>query len=119
LTGGDGLHGMSAPNGLHAGFRKAEILHIALLDQLLDRACHVFDRHVEVDPMLVEQVDRLCSQSLQRTPNGNANLFGAAVKSGCPRPGVASQVEAELGCDDDFVAIRSERFANKLRAAYS
>ena len=53
--------------------------------------------------MLIEQVDRLCPQSLQRALNGIADALRPAVESGRPRPSVASQIEPELRGDDDFV----------------
>ena len=48
---------MGAADGLHAGLRKTEVLDLAFGDQLLDGAGDVLDRHVRVDPVLVEQVD--------------------------------------------------------------
>ena len=49
---------MGAADGLHARLREAEVLDLALLDQLLDRARDVLDRDVRVDAVLVEEVDR-------------------------------------------------------------
>ena len=57
LDGGDRLHGMRAADRLHAGLGEAEVLDLALGDQLLDRAGDLFDRHVRVDAVLVEEVD--------------------------------------------------------------
>jgi hypothetical protein len=37
-------------------------------DQLLHRARDLFDRHIQVDAMLVEQIDRIDLQPLQRLP---------------------------------------------------
>src|SRR5215203_1864999 len=53
LEGGDRLNGMSTPDGLHACFRKTEVLDLAFLDQLLHRAGNVNDRHVRVDSVLI------------------------------------------------------------------
>ena len=52
-----GLDGVGAANGFRAGFGQAEVLDLAGLNQFLHRAGDVFDRHVRVDPVLIEQVD--------------------------------------------------------------
>ena len=44
---------------------QAEVLDLALLDQVLHRAGHVLDRHVRVDAVLIEQVDRVDLQPLR------------------------------------------------------
>src|SRR4051794_12702979 len=46
LKRGDGLNRMRATDGLFAGLRETEVLHLALLDQVLHRARDVFDRDV-------------------------------------------------------------------------
>src|SRR6478672_1591735 len=55
---------------LHACFRKAEVLDLTLLDQILHRAGDVFDRHVRVNSMLIEQVDDIDSEPLERALDG-------------------------------------------------
>ena len=57
---------MGAADGLRACFRKAEVLHLACLDQFLHRARHIFDGHVRIDAVLVEQIDGLDPQPLER-----------------------------------------------------
>ena len=79
LQGGNGLHGVGAADRLDAGLGQAEMLDLAFRDQLLDRAGHVLDRHVRVDPVLVEQVDRLDAEPLQRAVD---RLRGCA-RAGC------------------------------------
>jgi hypothetical protein len=49
-----GLDGVSATNRLCSCFRKAEVLNLPFLNQVLHRARHVFDRHVRVDPTPLE-----------------------------------------------------------------
>jgi hypothetical protein len=41
------------------GLRQAEMLDLAFPDQFLDRSRDVFDLHLRIDAMLVEQVDRM------------------------------------------------------------
>ncbi len=57
------LHGVGAPDGLRTGLGKAEVLHLAGLNQLLHRAGYVFDGHVRVNAVLVEQVDGFYPES--------------------------------------------------------
>ena len=45
------------------GFRQAEVLHFALLDQILDGSGDLLDRDIRVDAVLVVQIDRLDLQS--------------------------------------------------------
>ena len=44
---------------LHACFGKAEVLDLPRLNQLFHSASHVFDRHLGIDTMLIEQIDAL------------------------------------------------------------
>jgi hypothetical protein len=54
-----------ATDCLHSWFRKAEVLRLALLDQVFHGACDVFDRHVRVNTVLVEQIDDIGLESLE------------------------------------------------------
>ena len=57
---------MGTTNCSGSRLRDAEVLHLAGLDEFLDRARHVLDRHLGVDPMLVVEVDGLDAEPLQR-----------------------------------------------------
>ena len=57
LQSGHGLHGVGAADGFGAGFRQAEVLDLAGLDELLDGSGDVFDGHVGIDAVLIEEVD--------------------------------------------------------------
>ena len=57
---------MCATDGLRASFRKAEVLNLPLLNQVLHGSRDVFDRHVRVNTVLVEEVDGINLESLQR-----------------------------------------------------
>ena len=50
---------MCATDGLHSGFRKAEVLNLTFLNQVLHRARNVFDWHVRVNTVLIEQINRI------------------------------------------------------------
>ena len=55
----DWLDSVRAPNRLHSGFRKAEVLNLALLNQVLHRSRDVLDGHVRVNTVLIEQIDNI------------------------------------------------------------
>ena len=93
------------------GFGQAEMLHLAFRDQLPDRAGHILDRHVGIDPVLVEQIDDFDAEPLQR---GVGNSRGYA-RAGCSCPALAVlDAEAELGGDHHLVADRPQRLADNL-----
>ena len=60
------------------GFGHAEVLHLALGDEVLDRAGDVLDRDLRVDAVLVEEVDGVDPEPLQRTFAGRADALGPA-----------------------------------------
>jgi hypothetical protein len=53
----DGLNRVRAANGLRARLRQTKVQDLPGLDQILDRASYILDRHGEIDPVLVEQID--------------------------------------------------------------
>ena len=57
------------------------MLHLAFLDQTLDRAGHILDWHARVDPMLVEEINHLDTQPLQRRVTHLADVLRPAVEA--------------------------------------
>jgi hypothetical protein len=53
LHHGDRLYGVGAPDAVGPRLAEPEVADLARVDQFLDGAGHVFDRHVGVDPVLV------------------------------------------------------------------
>ena len=80
LQRGDRLHRVRAANRLHARFGKAEVLHFALLDQVLHRTRHVLDGHIRVDAVLIEQIDDVGLQPLERSLGDLLDV----LRAGCP-----------------------------------
>src|SRR5260370_27198582 len=66
LEGRYGLDRVRTTDGLDARFREAKVPDLALSDQLLHRPGDVFDGHVRVDAVLVEQVDGVNLEPPQR-----------------------------------------------------
>jgi len=50
---------------LHSWLRKSEMLHLAFVNQFLPRTSYIFNRHVGINTMLIEQIDKVCPQSFQ------------------------------------------------------
>jgi hypothetical protein len=61
----DRLDRMSAPNDLHARFRKSEMLDLAFLDKVLHRSGYLFNRHDGIDAMLVEKINAVGVEPLR------------------------------------------------------
>src|SRR5207249_8851157 len=66
LHGRHWLDGVRATDGLHSCFRHAEVLHLALPNQFLDRSGHILDRHVWVNPVLIVEIDHIGPEPFQR-----------------------------------------------------
>src|SRR5438034_3663703 len=111
LDRGDLLDGVGAADRAHAGFGHAEVLHLALCNQFLDRARHVLDRDVRVDTVLIIQIDDVGPESLQRTLDALLDALWAAVLDLLPA-GITS--DPELRGDHHLSAHRRQRFANEL-----
>src|ERR1700728_1365925 len=89
------------------------------MNQFLHRASNVFDRHIQVNPMLIEQVDGLNFEPLKRAFDRLLDVLALAVhgrRYALHAPGilVRTDVEPELGGNHHLPAKRSERFANEL-----
>ena len=84
---------------------------LAFVNQVFDRTGDVFDWHVRVDAVLVEEVDPIGLEPLQRRLGHLANVRRPAVQ---PHQLAVVELEAELGGDHDLVAHGTERLADHL-----
>lgn len=89
------------------------MLDFAGFDQILDRTGDVFDRYIGVDAVLIEQIDDIGLEPLERgfgdlldvrRPAAEAALFTSR----------RINVEAEFGGDNHLVAKGRERFADQF-----
>ena len=96
------MHGVRAPNAGHARLGQAEIAHFAFLDEFADRAGDIFHGHRTIDPMLVQKIDVIGLQPLERPFDRRTNRRGTAVGLGTHLFAV-SELEAKLGGDDDLL----------------
>jgi len=80
LQGSDRLDRVCATDRLHACFGKAEVLDLACLNQFLHGASDVFDRRVRVNPVLIEQVDCVDLEPLERAFDRLLDMGAASVE---------------------------------------
>jgi hypothetical protein len=111
LDGRHRLHRMSAPDGVRAWFGQTEMLDLASGDQIPDCAGDLLDRNVGVNAVLVEKVDGVDPQALERVLSDLADAFGAAVEA---TRSAGTEVVAELRGDDDVLPERLQRLANEF-----
>jgi hypothetical protein len=88
------------------------MLDLAFLEQVTHRAGDVFDRYVRVDTMLVEQVDGVDLEPLERAFDDLFDVLRPAVEPLLPPSGI--ELEAELGGDRDPLAERRKGFAHEF-----
>ena len=72
---------MGATDRLGSRFREAEVPDLALPNQLLHCSSHVFDRHLRVDTVLVEQIDHVGLESLERRLGDLLDVLRPAVEA--------------------------------------
>src|SRR5271155_4845074 len=105
---------MSAPDRLRPCLGHAEVLDLSFLDKLLYRTRNIFDRNFDVNAVLIEKIQRIYPQALERCLGNLLNVFGPAVE---PRPSAAVggiSFPAELGCNHDLSTKRSQGFADQF-----
>ena len=106
---------MRATDRLYSCFRKAEVLHLSLPNQFLYRTGDFFDRNVRINAMLIEQIDGLHLESLERTFDGFLDMFRLTIQACRSRTRISStQVEPEFGRDHQLLPERSEGFAHEF-----
>jgi len=109
LDGCHWLNGVGTPDRPRARLRQAEVPDLAFADQLLDGAGNVFDRHVRINTVLIEQIDVVGPEPFERGLSYLLNVRRPAIE---PRKGV--NVESEFGGNHHLLAEGSNSFANQL-----
>jgi hypothetical protein len=71
---------MGSADRVHPRLGKAEMLHLAAGDELLHRAGDIFDRHIGVGPVLVEEINAVGLEPLQGLIGDFANTLRPAVE---------------------------------------
>jgi hypothetical protein len=101
-----------AADRLHAGFRQAEVLDLAFLNQILHRPRHLFDWHVRVHTVLIEQIDDIGLESLECGIGHIFDVRRSAIHA-CLLP-LGIKFEPELGGDHHLLADMRECFAHQV-----
>src|ERR1022692_1498482 len=114
LDGCDRLDCVCATNRSSRGFRKAEVLHLTFLNEVLHRSRHVFDWHVRVDAVLIEQIDGVGLESLERGLGDPLDVVWPAVQAHPTRRPVGTKFEPELRGGHHLSTERSEGFAHEF-----
>ena len=112
LNSGDRADGMRASDRARARLRQPEVAHLAGRDKLTDSASHLLDRDVRVDAVLIEEVDDIRAQPLQRRVRDLPDPLGPRVQAMVAA--VSVEVETELRGDDDAIAQRTQRVPHEL-----
>ena len=86
------------------------------LDQLLHRSRHVFDGHVGVDAVLIEQVDGVDLEPLERCLGDLLDVLRPAVQAQPAGRPVGLELEAELGGNHHLPANEAESNAGPTLA---
>ncbi len=74
---------------------------------------HVLDRHIGVNPVLVQQVDAVGLQPLQRSVHGTSDVVGMAIEAQ-PLARVRFKVEPEFRRDDHLLSHWRERGSDEF-----
>ena len=98
---------MGAADSFCAGFGEAEVLYLACLNEVFDGPGSLFDGRVLVDAVLVEEVDGVGLQTLERSFDDLLDVVGTAV--GCSPLAIIIRIglKTELGGDDVTTSLRN------------
>ena len=92
------------------------MLHLTFLDQVLDGSGHIFDRHIGVNAMLIEEIDDIDPEPLQRALDGLLDVLGLTIQACRSRPCIAAtQIEPKLR---NRIRIRGREANPAPRAAF-
>jgi hypothetical protein len=97
----DRVHGVRATDRVRSCLRESEVADLARLHELRHRPDGLLDRDPGIHPMLVEQVDVVGPESIQRAVDRTPDVLGPAV--GAPL-GILEAAVPELRREHDFVA---------------
>src|SRR5271157_1372005 len=115
LDRSDRLDGVCTTDRLCGCFRHAEVLDLALLNEVLHGSRDVFDRNLGVHTVLIVEIDGINPEPLQRPFDGLLDVLGPAIHACRSRPMIgATKIEPEFGGDHYLPAEGSEGFADEF-----
>ena len=87
------------------------MLHLALLDQVFDSSRNIFDRNLVIDAVLVEKIDHIGLEALER---GLGDFFDVLWPAVQPSLLAVLDLEAEFCGDLYLMAEWSQRFTDEF-----
>src|SRR5216684_8621609 len=90
------------------------MLYLAFLNQVLHRSRHIFDWHFRVNAVLVEEINNLSLEPLERALHALLDVFRPAVQTHWTRIFLGLELEPELRCDYHLLTKGGEGFAHEL-----
>ena len=75
---------MRATDRLHSRFGETEVLDLAFLNQVLHGSRYIFDGHVRVNTVLIEEIDDVDLEPFERPLGDLLDVLRPAVQTGSP-----------------------------------
>ena len=97
---------MSTSDGFRASFRHTEIFYFSFLDQIFHSSSDIFDGHIQINTVLIEQIYNVYSELLKRSFGNLPDTFRPAVK--------IRAIKTELGSYNNFPMEWFQGFTNKF-----
>ena len=72
--------------------------YLAWLDKFFHSACDIFNRDIGIDPMLIQEIDVVCPETLETSVHHPLDVFGPAIQAALLR-----EIETKLGRNLHFV----------------
>src|SRR6185436_851638 len=85
---------------------------LAFRDQLLDRPCYIFDWYVRIDSVLIEQIDNISLESLERSVGNVFDVRWVAVDAYLLSFG--TEFETKFCSYHHLITERCESFTHKF-----
>src|SRR5687768_14092526 len=81
--------------------------------QVTDRTSDIFNRHIWIDAVLVEEIDSISVETCEHSLDSLLDMIGTAIESPNHLPCLKIDVPAKLGCDHNLVAEGFNGFAEQ------
>src|SRR5437868_3612714 len=107
------MHGLRSADRRRRCFRKAEVLDLTFLNQVLHRSRHIFNRYVWIATVLIEEIDHARLEAFERCVGNLLDVLRPAVAAP-PLSGYWIEIMTELGCDHYPVANRCKGLTDEF-----
>src|SRR5207249_437720 len=114
----DGLDSMCATNRLCSCLRKAKLLYLAFLNQVLHCSRYIFDWHVGVHAVLIEQVDAIDLESLERGFGDFLDVLWPTIQTSQTSLRLGINFPPKLGGYHHLPTERGDRKSTRLNSSH-